>query len=518
VTGRAHRAPVPRIPKAMTEQRTLLDIRSLTKTFPGVIALEDVEFNLAAGEIHCLVGENGAGKSTFIKILSGALAPDRGSVELFGRAYRGLTPRQAIDLGIQTVYQESILVGTLTVAENVYLGHENLTRGGFFDSAQTARRARSLMDSLGIGIDERAVVSELSTAERQIVGIVKALSKDARILVLDEPTASLSSTEKTHLLGLLRKIASTGVGIIYISHHLDEVFEVADRITVLKDGRRVGTHAGRAVDQAALIREMVGRDASVFYSRERIPSPPPGAKSLSVQGYTRAGAVKEVSFEVAGGEIFGIGGMVGSGRTELVRLLFGLDRRDAGRLLYDGKDITPASPLDAIRSGMCLITEDRQKTGLILVRSVKENAAIARLNLGRAPFVNLREEAVTVGAIVERLRVMTPSIHQEVVNLSGGNQQKVVLAKWMLTNADIFLFDEPTRGIDIGAKEEIYRLMVSLAREGKVVIMVSSDMPELTSMSDRVAVMRGGRMVRILDREEATEETILSYSIGAGTP
>ncbi len=502
----------------MSEPHALLDIRGLTKAFPGVVALEAVDFDLRAGEIHCLVGENGAGKSTFIKILSGALAPDGGTIELFARGYRSLTPRQAIDLGIQTVYQESILVGTLSVAENIYLGHENLTRGGFFDASVTARRARALMDSLGIIIDERAVVGELSTAERQIVGIVKALSKDARILVLDEPTASLSSTEKVHLLGLLRKIAATGVGIIYISHHLDEVFEVADRITVLKDGRRAGTHEGRGVDQALLIREMVGRDASIFYSREELPAPAADAPVLRVEHYTRRGAVEDVSFEVAGGEIFGIGGMVGSGRTELVRLLFGLDGRESGRLVFSGRDITPSSPLDAIRNRVCLITEDRQKTGLILVRSVKENVSIARLNLGRAPFVRLREEETAVGAVVERLRIMTPSIRQEVVNLSGGNQQKVVLAKWMLTGGDIFLFDEPTRGIDIGAKQEIYRLMTSLARERKVVIMVSSDMPELTSLSDRVGVMRGGRMVRILARGEATEEAVLSHSIGASTP
>ncbi len=507
---RGARHPVPQ-----KEHVKLLEIRGLTKTFPGVVALENVDFDLSAGEIHCLVGENGAGKSTFIKVLSGALAPDRGTLRLFDAEYQSLTPRQAIDLGVQTVYQESILVGTLTIGENIYLGHENLTRTGFFDVSSTMRRARELMVSLGIGFNPRTVVSELSTAERQIVGIVKALSKDARILVLDEPTASLSSSEKEMLLGLLRTIAAHEVGIIYISHHLEEVFEVGDRITVLKDGRRVSTHEGKTVDRELLIREMVGRDASLFYRREPAEPSANRPKNLRVENYTRKGVVDGITFEVAGGEIFGIGGMVGAGRTELVRLLFGLDTRDAGRLLYDGRDITPSTPLHAIRHGLCLITEDRQKTGLILVRSVKENVSIARLALKAGPFMNLREEDGVVSDIVRQLRIMTPSIRQEVVNLSGGNQQKVVLAKWMLTDADIFLFDEPTRGIDIGSKEEIYRLMTSLASQGRIVIMVSSDMPELTSMSDRVGIMRGGRMVCILERGEISEEAILSHSIGA---
>jgi ribose transport system ATP-binding protein len=415
------------------------------------------------------------------------------------------------------VYQESILVPTLTVAENIFLGHEQKTGGGFFDRAATIRRARALLDSLELHVDAKAVVSDLSTAERQIVGIVKALSRDARILVLDEPTASLSATEAALLLRVLRTIAATGVGIIYISHHLEEVFKIGDRITVLKDGRRVGIHEGRTVDQQVLIREMVGRDASLFYAREAIQTPEHGHHVLRVEGMSRGRAVLDVSFQAVGGEIFGIGGMVGAGRTELLRLLFGVDRRDSGRMLLDGRDITPATPLDAIRSRLCLITEDRQKTGLVLVRSVKENVCLARLALRPGPFLDLAEEEGTVSEIVRRLRVATPSIRQEVIKLSGGNQQKVVLAKWLLADADVFLFDEPTRGIDIGAKEEIYRLMTDLSRAGKVVVMVSSDMPELTAMSDRVGVMRNGRLVIVLGKGQIDEEQILAYSIGAAT-
>ncbi|MBN1834981.1 MAG: sugar ABC transporter ATP-binding protein [Spirochaetales bacterium] len=491
----------------------ILEITNLSKSFPGVQALQGVDYDLHAGEIHCLVGENGAGKSTFIKILSGAISPDSGTIRIFGQEHVTLTPHLAIELGIQTVYQESILVGTLSVAENIYLGHERVGRLRQFDKRATIRDASALLDSLNITIDPRAVVETLSTAERQIVGIVKALSKDARILILDEPTASLSGRETQMLLELLREIVRKEVGIIYISHHLEEVFEIGDRITVLKDGRKVSTHGG-LIDQGELIREMVGRSADLFYTREEVQPAGPERHVLEIRDYSRGRVVRNVSFRVESGEIFGIGGMVGSGRTELVRMLFGLDRRDSGRLVYDGRDITPETPLQAIRRGICLITEDRQKTGLILVRSVKENIASAKLNATPGVLLDLKAEEREIRALVRQLRVMTPSIEQEVRNLSGGNQQKVVLAKWLLTNADVFLFDEPTRGIDIGAKEEIYRLMTDLARQNKIIIMVSSDMPELTAMSDRIGVMRDGGLTAVLSKGEISEESVLSHSIG----
>lgn len=500
-------------PLSIHSMNSILEIRGLSKNFPGVKALQEVDFDLQGGEVHCLVGENGAGKSTFIKVLSGALVPDSGTLKIFNEEYSSLNPHQAIELGIQTVYQESILVGTISVAENIYLGHERTGRYHWFDHSATNRDAVALMHSLKIDIDPRAVVEDLSTAERQIVGIVKALSKDARILILDEPTASLSSRETDLLLSLLREVIKKQVGIIYISHHLEEVFEIGDRVTVLKDGRKINTHTG-TIDQDQLIREMVGRSADLFYSREEIDTGGAPAHRLEVKGYSSGEVVRDVSLEVRSGEIFGIGGMVGSGRTELVRLLFGLDKRDRGRMIYDGKDVTPSSPLDAIRQGICLITEDRQKTGLILVRSVKENIASAKLNVKSSFFLDLRGEQREVQGLVRQLRIMTPTLEQEVMNLSGGNQQKVVLAKWLLTNADVFIFDEPTRGIDIGAKEEIYKLMTTLVRENKIVIMVSSDMPELTALSDRVGVMRDGRLIKILRGDEISEETILSYSIG----
>ena len=494
-------------------EEVLLEVEGLSKGFPGVQALKKVDFSLRSGEIHCLVGENGAGKSTFIKILSGALVPDEGLIRIFGRSYASLTPSLAIELGIQTVYQESILVSTLSVAENIFLGQERLTTHGLFHRVKTLEDARQLIASFGISLDPEELVENLSHAERQIVGILKALSREAKILILDEPTASLSVVEKRTLFEILRKITRQGVGVIYISHHLEEVFEIGNRITVLKDGAKVATHEVQAVSQELLIQEMVGRPAELFYTREKLHSSEMHHGVLEVVNL-RGGVVKEASFQVHAGEIFGIGGMVGSGRTELVRLLFGLDKREGGKIVLEGQDVTPRSPLDAIAKGICLITEDRQKTGLVLVRSVKENITLASLNLGPGEILNLRREREVVRELVAKLRIVTPHIEQEVVNLSGGNQQKVVLAKWLLTNGKVYIFDEPTRGIDVGAKEEIYRLMMELVRAGKFVIMVSSDMPELIALSDRVGVMCNGRMVQILEGEAITEEKILACALG----
>ncbi|MEN3185450.1 MAG: sugar ABC transporter ATP-binding protein, partial [Atribacterota bacterium] len=312
---------------------------------------------------------------------------------------------------------------------------------------------------------------------------------------------------------VLRKVTRQGVGVLYISHHLEEVFAIGSRVTVLKDGSKVATHDINSVNEGFIIQEMVGRPAELFYAREKMmPSVTPRGVFEVVD--LRGGVVKGVSFQVYAGEIFGIGGMVGSGRTELVRLLFGLDKRVSGRVLLDGQEITPTSPLDAIAKGICLITEDRQKTGLVLVRSVRENVSLARLNLENREFLNLRKEKESVENLVVKLRIVTPHLEQEVINLSGGNQQKVVLAKWLLTNGRVYIFDEPTRGIDVGAKEEIYRLMMDLVKAGKFVIMVSSDMPELIALSDRVGVMCNGRMVKVLEGGEVAEENILACALG----
>ena len=495
-------------------KRKILEIDNLSKCFPGVNALTNIDFNLFAGEIHCLVGENGAGKSTFIKILSGALMPDKGNIVLFNKKHSYLTPLDAIKIGIQTVYQESKLAFDLTVAENIFLGNEVLNRYKFIDLKETFEKSEEIMDSLKIKINPQKKAGDLSTADRQIIGIVKALSREVKILILDEATASLSASETERFLNLNREIAKKDVGIIFISHHLEEVFKISDRITVFKDGKKINTHVSSEINHDILVKEMIGRSADLFYKREEIKKIKKGAKTLDVINYSRKGVVENVSFSIKSGEIFGIGGMVGSGRTELARLLFGVDRKSSGKLLFNGKDITPDSPRKAIKQKICLVTEDRQNTGLLLNRSIIENISMVNINLFKGIFINLINESKKVRNMVEKLKIITTNINQEVINLSGGNQQKIVLAKWLYTNCDIFIFDEPTRGIDIGAKTEIYKIMSDLIKQDKIIIMISSDMPELISISDRIGIMRKGNMVKILNKDEISEEKILSNSIG----
>jgi ribose transport system ATP-binding protein len=372
--------------------------------------------------------------------------------------------------------------------------------------------SRQLLSSLGISIPPDAKVVSLSPADGKAVCVARAFSEKARIIMLDEPTASLDEAGKETLFAILRKIVRAGVGVIYISHNLGEVFEIGDRITILKDGKKINTYARKEAQEAQVIADMIGRSTSALFqrgaglSRDRL---------LEVRDYSRAPAVSGVSFEVRSGEIFGIGGMVGSGRTELARLIFGLDRRDSGRLVFRGKDITPNSPHEALSRGIGLLTEDRKVTGLIIARPIYENVSIARIIKERAQLLNLPRERRDVNELSRKLNIVTPSIDQAVVNLSGGNQQKVVVAKWLLASSEIIIFDEPTLGVDVGAKAEIYRLMGELLAEGKLLIMISSDNMELVSMSDRVGIMREGKMITILEGGEKTQENILKYSIGA---
>jgi ribose transport system ATP-binding protein len=490
------------------ETARILSLERITKSFSGTKALDDVSFDLLAGEVHCLVGENGAGKSTLIKILSGAEHPDDGQITVFGRSFRHLTPRDSLALGISTIYQDVDLVTTLSVADNIFLGHELLTPMRFVDSNAQVDAAASLLRRLAIDIEPRAIVEDLSPAKQQMLQIVKALHKDTRILVMDEPTSSLGHEESRALTQLVRTLAARGLGIIYISHHLEEVFELGDRITVLKDGRRVAGYDRDQVLPDQIVHAMVGREASLFYAKERVPI---GDVIVEVRGMTRGEVVRDVSFDVRRGEVFGIGGLVGSGRSELLRLLFGADMRDAGRLLIDGVDATPSSPRAAIDRGICLISEDRMGDNLFPARPVVENVAVVRNERGGAW---LRGERPEVGRLVEALRISLRTVQQEVGSLSGGNQQKSVLARWLLSGARLFLFDEPTKGVDVGAKSDIYGLLTDLARAGKTVIMVSSDLPELLSMSDRIGVMRAGRMIATVAREEADEALLMNLFLG----
>ena len=493
-----------------TGSNTLLHVENLTKSYSGITVFDDFTFDLNRGEIHGVCGENGAGKTTFIKILSGATLPDHGSIYLDGERYEGLTPALAQKLGIQTIYQEQYLVPDLTVAENVFLGNE-IGAYGFFDSRKMFERAEELFRSIHIDIDVKRFVNTLGIAERQFVQIAKALWRKSRILILDEPTASFSHGEISSLLKLIKNIAAQGVGVIFISHHLDEIFEIADRITVLRDGKKVGSHLSTQIDANKLISEMVGRDTDLFYKRKEIDVMD---GILEIRNYSRKGVVEDISFSLRQGEILGIAGMVGAGRTEFARLLFGADKADSGKLLLNGKDLTPKNPNDAVKIGLSMITEDRQITGLILGQSVINNTTIAKVNKQKNVFLNLKDEADDVGDYVKKLDIRARDVFQNVQELSGGNQQKVVLSKWLFADSNIIILDEPTRGIDVGAREEIYNLITGLANEGKYIIIISSDMTEIIAMCDKVVIMRKGRIAGQLGKGEITEEQILRYSIG----
>ena len=490
----------------------VLETFELTKTYPGVRALDSVDFALDLGEVQALVGQNGAGKSTFIELIAGSLRPDSGRIVVEGKTYPWLDPAKSIELGIQTVHQENQLVDELTVAENIFLYNLPATRLGFVDIRASRRASEELLDRLGIKINPDKKISKLSFIDKKLVSIAKACSRKAKILILDEPTASLDQKGRKILFDIIRRNAEKGLSVIYISHNLSEIFEVCNSVTVFKDGRKVAAHAACEIDLSTLVRQMIGRASSSLYNRPRDV----GLKEtvLEVRDFSRAGVVDHVSFDVRRGEIFGLGGLVGAGRTELARMIFGLDPKDSGSLVYKGEDLTPRSPDDAIRKGIGYLTEDRKGDGLVLGRPIFENISMARLAKASAPFLRLAREQTDTGGISRKLEVKTPSLSQYVINLSGGNQQKVVLAKWLFAGSEVLIFDEPTVGVDVGAKAEIYRMMDSLAQEGKAVIMISSDNPELVAVCDRVGIMRDGKLVHILEGEQISEEAILSYSMG----
>jgi ribose transport system ATP-binding protein len=488
----------------------ILAIHDLSKTFGDTVALDHVHFNLYSGEVHCLVGENGAGKSTLIKILSGAERADTGRIIAFGKAYSRLTPNQSLALGIATIYQEVELVQSLTVADNIFLGHELKTKFGLIDSLTQNREARALMDSLNIAVPETALVEDLTPAQQQILQIVRALHVNARIMIMDEPTSSLGIEETKVLMDIVRKLTSQKLGVIYISHYLQEIFAIGDRITVLKDGQVVDTFDVHRTDWRTITKSMIGRERSLFYDRAAVET---GAVVLQVRNLSRCGHFENVSFDLHQGEILGFGGVVGAGRTALMNVIFGAERRDTGEIILNGRSLSPASPRDAIDQGMAMIPEDRKVLGLFDLRSLLENIAIVE-NETHGVALDHRRENAAVEEIVKRLHIVAAGIQQMVGFLSGGNQQKVILARWLLSKAQLFIFDEPTRGVDIGAKEQIYNLMVTLAKDGKSILMVSSDMPELMSLSTRIAVMREGKLVTTLPSKQVTEQELLGHFLG----
>jgi ribose transport system ATP-binding protein len=496
------------------EPPLVLEMRDITKRFPGVLALENVNFDVRFGEVHALVGENGAGKSTLMKILSGVYERDSGTVRFKRKPINFTTPRQAQEAGIITIYQELNLIPQLSVTENIFLGDE-IARGPFLDWQEMHNRASKLLGRLRLNINPRRKVASLGIAQQQMVEVAKALHHQTDLIIMDEPTSALAINEINDLFTIIRQLRAGGVSIIYISHHLDEAFEVSDRITVLRDGHHIATHPTTELDMDRLIRLMVGRQLSEQFPKEIVPR---GREVLRVEELTQEGQLYDINLTAYAGEVLGIAGLVGAGRTELVRAIFGADPIDKGTIYLDGKPIHIRSPRDAIRHGIGLLTEDRKQQGLVLKMTMRENTTMAVLKrLTRSLLTSNRKETELVQRFIDELRIKTSGQNQLVMNLSGGNQQKVVLSKWLAIEPRVLIFDEPTRGIDVGAKVEIYRLMNQLARQGVAILMVSSELPEILGMSDRIAVIAQGRIVTIMDRAEATQEEILEYAAGVGT-
>jgi len=490
-------------------------MNGIVKTFPGVKALDGVSFDVRAGEVHALVGENGAGKSTLMKTLAGAYVADAGTIEIDGKIVAIDGPRAAENLGIGMIYQEFNLVPDLRVVDNVLLGHEPV-RGAFLDARAAVARVSSVLGELGIALPLERKARSLSVAEQQMTEIAKALVRKARLIVMDEPTAALTEREIDALFALIAKLTAQGVAFVYISHRLEELPKISDRITVIRDGKTVETRATVDMPQDEMIRLMVGRPLEAHFPV--LPAVPADAPvALRVEGLSASGAVaiRGVSFTVRSGEIVGLAGLVGAGRTDIVRAIAGADIPDSGAIEVKGKRVRVRAPHDAIEAGIAFITEDRKAQGLVLGMSVTANTTLAHLDAySKGPFVvRAAEEAIANEEIAE-LRIRTPNAEQLVRNLSGGNQQKVVLAKWLIGHADVFLFDEPTRGIDVGAKAEIYALMLSLLARGAAIVMVSSELPEVLGMSHRVLVIRDGRIQAEFARDDATPAKVIAAATG----
>ncbi len=486
-------------------------MRNIRKSFQGVQALKGVSLELKKGETLAVAGENGAGKSTLIKILGGALEADQGEIFLSGRQPTLRNPQAAQSAGISIIYQELNLIPELTVRENIFLGRER-TRYGFVERNSELAAASSLFQRIGISLDPDAKCADLTIAQQQIVEIAKALSIDARIIVMDEPTAPLTQQEVDLLFKVIEELKSRNIGIIYISHRLEEIFQIADRVLTLCDGTLVDDSSTREITKESLIEKMVGRPIeSEFPKRNAVL----GKTRLRIESLSRKGFVEDISFSVRAGEVVGFAGLIGSGKTELTRLIFGADQYDSGSIFVDDKEVHISSPSDAISQGICLLTEDRKNQGLVLQRSVVENFGLPNLaSFSNRGFLDRKQEQSTYQVYESDLKIKTSDPTQPIATLSGGNQQKVVLAKWLARDADIIIFNEPTRGIDVGAKYEIYLLINRLAEEGKAIILVSSELPEILGMCDRIFAMGQGRIKgEIDDTGKATQEQVLSIAV-----
>ncbi len=493
--------------------RQILSMRKIDKRFTGVHALRQVDFDLDEAEIHALVGENGAGKSTLMKVLIGINSKDSGEIHYLGHLFNPRDPKHALDMGIGIVHQELNMMDHLTVAENIFIGRESTKAGGLLlDKREQVRRAEELFRRLKMNIDPEEPLGRLTIGKQQMVEIAKAVSHRLRILILDEPTAALTDAEIDELFTIMRDLAGKGVGMIHISHRLEEIHRIADRVTVLRDGELVDTKATSEVTKQQIINMMVGR---VIYEQPKTRSavPPDAPVVLKVTKLNAGRLVRDVSFELRKGEILGVAGLMGSGRTETARAIFGADEVQGGTIEVRGRKVSILSPEDAVANGIGYLSEDRKRFGLAVNLNVKDNMVMATYDLfQRGPFVRARKVREVSESYVGRLSVRTPSLEQLLRNLSGGNQQKVVVAKWLIRDCDILIFDEPTRGIDVGAKSEIYALMNELTREGKSIIMISSELPEILRMSDRIIIMSEGRITGELPIEKASQEAVMEYA------
>ena len=490
----------------------LLEMTGVNKQFPGVYALKGVDFTLEKGEVHALLGENGAGKSTLMKILGGIYSIDDGGILINGNEVKINSVKDAQQYGISIIHQEIVLVPYLSIAENIYLGREPLTKAGLIDRKQMYENAQKFLDDFELGLSAETLVGKLTVAQQQMIEIIKAVSFNSNIIIMDEPTSSLSEKEVEFLFKTIRDLKAQGVGIVYISHRMNELFEITDRITVLRDGEYIGTVLTKETKIDDLISMMVGRELTNYYVRDFSE---PGETVLRVEHLSRKGVLDDVSFELYKGEILGFAGLVGAGRSELMKCIFGLDPFDEGEIFVNGQKAIIKNPNDAIKNRIAYVTENRKEEGLFLIRSVQYNVTIKILDEFIKFFkVNSKYENRVTREYINDLSIKTPSAEKTVGNLSGGNQQKVLISRWLATKPKVLILDEPTRGVDVGAKAEIYAIMNRLVQEGVSIIMISSELPEVINMSDRIAVMCQGKIQTILNRDRFSQETIMHYATG----
>lgn len=497
----------------MSSDENILQMENISKQFPGVKALDNVSFDIKMGEVHALVGENGAGKSSLVKILSGLYSKDDGKIKLFDNYIEIPNPRKAIELGISTMYQEIIAVPNMTVAENILLGHWPKNKMRLIDWKEMKNEARKILNDLSINLNVNELVSNLSAAQKQLVEIAKALSTKSKIVIMDEPTAPLTEDETENLFNIIRRIKSKGISVIYISHRLNEIFKIADRLSVLRDGRKIITKDVEETNYHEVVKYMIGREIDEMYSNKI--ETPSEKLILKVRKFSNNLDFKNINFDLYEGEILGFAGLMGAGRSEVAKAIFGLSYREKGELYFNGRNVNINSPLDAIRLGMGLVPEERNLEGLILNLSVDKNITAASLkNISRKGFLSRNLEISLASRFIKKLSIKCSNLSQKIMYLSGGNQQKTIIARWLALKPKLLILDEPTKGIDVGSKSEIHKLIVEIARGGTSIILISSELAEILKISHRIAVMREGEISTIISSKEASEELLMQYMTG----